>query len=105
MEGAAKSLVCAHVTSSSGFVLLLLELFVPERNQASVKGSRNKLIAFVVESTRASSSSDGIEGGLGEEERTLGDGEVVWGRNCQADWKVITIQYEQRFFNLNPAIV
>ena len=44
-EGAAKSLVCAYVTSSSGFVLLLLEflqLVVPERDHASVKGSRNK---------------------------------------------------------------
>ena len=42
---ATKSLVCAYVTSSSGFLLLLLELLelvVPERDQVSVKGSRNK---------------------------------------------------------------
>jgi hypothetical protein len=26
---------------------------------------------------------------------------VIWGRNREADWKVITIQFEQRFFNLN----
>ena len=44
-EGAAKSLVCVYITSSSSFVLLLLEfveLIVPERDQASVKGSRKK---------------------------------------------------------------
>jgi hypothetical protein len=32
----------------------------------------------------------------------LGDGEVMWGRNCEAEWKMMS---EKRFFKLNPASV
>ena len=44
-EGAAKSLVCTYITLSSGFSLFLLELLesvFPERDKASVEGSRDK---------------------------------------------------------------
>jgi len=34
----------------------------------------------------------------------LGDEKVIWRRNSETNWKMITIEFEQGFVKLNPAV-